>query len=277
MEHIEGIFQGVNNYKIYYQAYLPKTDIKGSIIIIHGLGEHSGRYDNVVNSLLPQGFAIYGFDQIGHGKSEGKREFVHQYEDFSGTLTIYKNKVKSWQPGKPLFLLGHSMGGLIAAEYLIDHSKDFTGAIISAPLISIPDNISKFTVITGKILSKIAPTIGITALDPGGISRDPEVVEEYINDPLVFQGKTTARLSVELLKAIMRVNDEVSKIVVPLLILQGSNDRLVNPQGARMLYEKANSQDKAIRVYEGLYHEVFNEPEREEVLADITDWLNGRS
>lgn len=276
MEHTEGIFRGVRDTNIYYQAHFPKTDVKASIIVLHGLGEHSGRYDNVVNYLVPQGYAIYGFDLLGHGRSDGKREFVHQYEDFTEILTIYKHKVKSWLPGKPLFLLGHSMGGLIATEYLIDHSPDFDGAIISAPLITIPDNISKFTIISGKILSAIAPTVGITEINPKDISRDQKVVNEYINDPLVFQGKTTARLSVELLKAIMRVNDEVNKIAVPFIVLQGSEDRLVNPQGAQMLHEKAGSQDKTIRIYQGLYHEVFNEPEREEVLADVIDWLNAR-
>ena len=276
MQHFEGIFKGVRDTKIYYQAYLPKTKTKGSIIIVHGLGEHSGRYKNVINHLLPKGFAIYGFDLIGHGKSEGPREFVQQYEDFPETLMIYKNKVKTWHPGKPLFLLGHSMGGLIATEYLIDHSRELTGAIISAPLITVPDNISKFTIITGKILSRIAPKMGITALDPTAISRDPEVVEDYINDPLVFLGKTTARLSVELLKAIMRVNEKASKIIAPFIVLQGSEDQLVNPEGARMLYESANSRDKTLKVYEGLYHEVFNEPERDSVLDDITNWLNDR-
>lgn len=276
MEHTEGIFRGVRDKNIYYQAYLPKSDIKGSIIIVHGLGEHSGRYDNVVKFLVPKGFAIYGFDLLGHGKSEGQREFVEKYEDFTETLTNYKNKVKSWQPEKPLFLLGHSMGGLIAAEYLIDHSNEFEGAIISAPLITIPDNISKLTVLAGKIFSTIAPKMGITALDSTAISRDPEVVNDYKNDPLVFHGKTTARLSVELLKAIMRVNDEASKIAIPFIVLQGSDDRLVNPEGAKMLHERAGSQDKSIKIYDGLYHEVFNEPERDQVLADVASWLNAR-
>ncbi len=276
MEHIEGIFRGARDTKIYYQAYLPRAEIRASIIVVHGLGEHSGRYENVVNHLLPQGFAIYGFDHIGHGRSEGHRGFVHQYEDFSDTLTTYKNKVKSWQPGKPLFLLGHSMGGLIATEYLIDHSKELTGAVISAPLIKVPDNIGKFTIISGKILSMVAPKLGITALDPTAISRDPEVVEDYINDPFVFLGKTSARLSNELFKAIMRVNEEVDKIEIPFIVLQGSEDLLVNPNGSRMLYEGANSQDKTLKVYEGLYHEIFNEPERGRVLEDIANWLNAR-
>ena len=276
MEHFEGIFRGVRDHKIYYQAYLPKAKTKGSIIVVHGLGEHSGRYDNVVNYLVPQGFAIYGFDLLGHGKSDGEREFVHQYEDFTETLTIYKNKVKSWQPGKPQFLLGHSMGGLIASEYLIDHSHEFNGAIISAPLITVPDNINKLTIFTGKIFSIIAPKMGITGIDPRAISRDPEVVDDYINDPLVYKGKTTARLSVELLKAILRVNEEVDKIHVPFIVLQGSEDRLVNPQGAKMLHRRAGSEDKVIKMYDGLYHEVFNEPEKDKVLLDVVRWLNAR-
>ena len=276
MEHIEGIFRGVREAKIYYQTYLPENGIKGAIIIVHGLGEHSGRYGNLVDYFLPQGFAIYGFDLLGHGKSEGEREFVHQYEDFTEILTIYKNKVKSRQPGKPIFLLGHSMGGLIAAEYLIDHSREFDGAIISAPLIAVPDNINKLTIIAGKLFSTIVPKMGITGIDPTSISKDPEVVNNYINDPLVYNGKTTARLSVELLKAIIRVNDEMEKIIVPFIVLQGSEDRLVNPEGANMLHEKAGSEDKTIRLYDGLYHEIFNEPERGEVLSDVAEWLNAR-
>jgi alpha-beta hydrolase superfamily lysophospholipase len=276
MEHLEGIFTGARNTRIFYQAYLPEDQVRASIIIVHGLGEHSGRYENVVNYLAPLGYALYSFDLIGHGKSEGERAFIEQYEDFTDTLTLYKNKVRGWQVDKPLFLMGHSMGGLIACEYLIDHSDEFIGAIISAPLIMVPDNINKATILAGKILSRIAPNMGITAVDPTGVSRDPDVVNAYETDPLVFHGKTTARLSAELLKAIMRVNDEIGKITVPFVVLQGSDDKLVNPRGSRMLYEHAGSDDKSMRIYDSLYHEVFNEPERDQVLADVASWLDKR-
>jgi alpha-beta hydrolase superfamily lysophospholipase len=274
MEHVEGIFEGARDIKIYYQAYLPVNDVRASVIIVHGLGEHSGRYDNVVNHLVPLGYALYGFDHIGHGKSGGEREFVEQFDDFRQTLTIFKNKVRTWQPGKPIFLLGHSMGGLIATEYLINHSGDFQGAVISAPAISVPDNISQMTVIAGKILSKLAPKMGIMALDANMISRDPQVVRAYVNDPLVHHDKTTARLSAELLEAIMSVDNQIEKISVPLIIVQGSKDALANPKGSKKLHERAGSPDKTIKIYSGLYHEVFNEPEREMVLRDVADWLD---
>ncbi|MDY6847190.1 MAG: alpha/beta hydrolase [Chloroflexota bacterium] len=276
MEHIEGAFKSNRDLKIYYQGWLPETESKAVIIIVHGLGEHSERYDNVVNHFVRLGYAIYGFDLPGHGKSGGEREFIHEFKDYSDTLTRYKKMVKKWQPDKSIFILGHSMGGLIVTEYLIDHSDDFQGAVISAPAITIPDNINPLTVFAGKVFSKIVPKMGIMALDPNLISRDEGVVEDYIEDPLVFHGKTTARLSAEMLRAIMRVNDEMREITAPLIVLQGSEDKLVNPQGSKMLYEGASSEDKTLKIYDGLFHEVFNEPEREKVLTDVASWLNAR-
>jgi len=245
-------------------------------MIVHGLGEHSGRYDNVVNHFVRLGYAIYGFDLPGHGKSGGYREFIQEFKDYSDTLITFKKMVKEWQPDKSIFILGHSMGGLIVTEYLIDHTDDFQGAVISAPAITIPDNINQLTVFAGKVFSKIVPKMGIMALDPNLISRDEGVVEDYIEDPLVFHGKTTARLSAELLRAIMKVNDEIRKITVPLIVVQGSEDKLAKPQGSKMLYERAGSEDKTLKIYDGLFHEVFNEPEREKVLTDVAAWLDER-
>ncbi len=124
-----------------------------------------------------------------------------------------------------------------------------------------------------KILSKIAPKMGLLALDVNGISRDPEVVEAYVNDPLVFHGKTPARIGAELLSAMMRITDEASKLTLPMTIVQGAEDILVEPSGAQMLYDKASSADKTLKIYEGMYHEVFNEPDRERVLKDVESWL----
>jgi alpha-beta hydrolase superfamily lysophospholipase len=181
--------------------------------------------------------------------------------------------VKEREGGKFIFLLGHSMGGLIASYYLIEHQDDFQGAIISAPSIKVSDSISKATIIMGKILSALTPSAGILALDANAISRDPEVVAAYINDPLVFNGKTTARLAAELLRAMLHVTAGAEKINLPFIVLQGSDDKLVDPEGAQLLYEKAASKDKTLKVYEGLYHEVFNEPERDLVLKDVEYWL----
>ena len=273
MNHIEGKFKGVRNANIYYQAWLPEGNVKAVLLVVHGLGEHSGRYMNVVNHFVPLGYAVYGLDHIGHGKSEGMREVVERFEDYTDTLTIYYNMVKGWQTGKPVFLLGHSMGGLIAAYYLLDHQADFRGAVISAPGIKVSARISQAAITIGKILSVLAPKAGVLALDVNGISRHPEVVRAYVNDPLVFHGKTPARLAAELVKTMSRVTAKVDKITLPFIVVQGGQDKLVDPAGAQMLYDKASSKDKTIKVYDGLYHEVFNEPERARVLKDVETWL----
>jgi len=273
MNHTEGNFVGVRNSNIYYQGWLPDGNVKCVLLVVHGLGEHCGRYMNVVNHFVPLGYAVYGLDHIGHGKSDGGREVVERFDDYIGNLTIYSNMVKVWQPSKPIFLLGHSMGGLIVPCFLLDHQADFKGSIISAPLVKTPANISPLTIIMGRILSAIAPKAGILGLDATGISRDPEVVKAYINDPLVFHGKTPARLAAEILKTMQRISVEAEKITLPFITIQGSADRLVDPGGAQMLYDKASSKDKVIKIYEGLYHEVFNEPERAMVFKDVETWL----
>jgi acylglycerol lipase len=276
MKHIEGMFNNAQKACIYYQGWLPEGEAQAVLFIVHGLGEHSGRYMNVVNHFVPLGYAVYGLDHLGHGKSEGGREEVQRFEDYTDPLTTYYNMVKGWQAGKPIFILGHSLGGLITTFYLLDNQEKFKGAIISAPAIKISENISSMTITMSKILSKVAPKAGVLALDASMISRDPEVVKAYNSDPLVFHGKTPARLASEMLKSMLRVKAEVSKISLPFITVQGSQDKLVDPGGAQMLYEGASSKDKTIKIYEGFYHEVFNEPERATVLKDVETWLTAR-
>jgi alpha-beta hydrolase superfamily lysophospholipase len=273
MKHIDGTFQGVRHTTIYYQAWLPERGVKAVLLIVHGLGEYCGRYANVVNHFVPLGYAVYGCDHIGHGKSDGGREVVDRFEDYTDTLTIYFKMVEEWQPGKPVFLLGHSMGGLIAAFYLLDHQEKFRGAIISAPPIQVGNSVSPATIVMGKVLSVFAPKAGVLPLDATGISRDPAVVKAYVEDPLVFHAKTPARLAAELLKAMQRVSAEAGRITLPFIAVQGTGDKIVEPGNARALCNKASSKDKTLKEYEGLYHEVFNEPERDQVLKDVETWL----
>lgn len=274
MSAMEGSFRGVRGTSIFYQAWLPEGDAKAVVLVVHGLGEHSGRYGNVVEALVPRGYAVYALDHIGHGKSGGEREVIERFEDFTATLTTYLGMVKAWQPGKPVFLMGHSMGGLIACAYLLDHQAEFRGAVISAPAIKVGAAVSGATIVMGKVLSAIAPKMGVLALDPTGISRDPAVVDAYVSDPLVHHGKTPARLAAEMLKAMQRVTAEIGTLTVPFIAVQGSEDRLVDPGGAQMLFDGASSKDKTLKVYEGFFHEVFNEPERATVLADVAAWLD---
>lgn len=273
MNHKEGYFKGVRDSKLYYQNWLPEGEIKAGVVIVHGLGEHSGRYGNVVSHFAPKEYAIFGFDQIGHGKSEGERELVKYFEDYTDSLSNFLDKVREWLPDKPIFLLGHSMGGLITSDYLLDHSDAFHGAVISAPAITVPDNITKSTIIAAKVLSKISPKMGMMQLDANDISRDPQVVRAYLDDPLVFNGKTPVRLMAEMLKAMIRVQEEMEKISTSIMLVQGGEDKLALPIGAKTLYKRASSEDKTLKIYEGLYHEIFNEPERDQVLQDVADWL----
>lgn len=273
MDQIEGTFKSLGKVNIYYQAWLPDGDVKAILFLVHGLGEYCGRYSNVVNHFVPLGYAIYGLDHPGHGKSDGEREVVNRFTDYTDTLALYYKMVKDWQPDKPIFIFGHSMGGLISCSYLLDHPTDFTGAILSAPAIKVSDNISSMTIAMGKILSCVAPKVGVIGLDTAGVSRDPEVVKAYVNDSLVFHGKTPARLAAELLKAMVRVTTEAHKITLPFIVVQGGEDKLVDPAGSQMLYDKAGSQDKILKLYKGLYHEVHNEPERATMFRDVETWL----
>jgi acylglycerol lipase len=276
MNHIEGKFKGARNTHIFYQAWLPEGDVKAVLPIVHGLGDHSGRYMNVVNHFVPLGYVVYGVDQPGHGKSDGPREYVESFDEFSDTLTAYLAMVKEWQPGKPIFLLSHSIGGLIASYYLLDHQAEFQGAVFSAPVVKVASHVTQMTVFMARTLSLLAPKAGVLPVDPATLSRDPDVVNAYINDPLVFHGKTTARLSAEMLRALTRVSAETGKITLPFLAMQGGADRLVDPDGAQILYERAGSKDKTLKIYDGLYHEIFNEPEHERVLGIVETWLAAR-
>jgi acylglycerol lipase len=274
MKHQEGFFKGVRGSNNYYQYWVPEDNPKASLVICHGVAEHSGRYMNVVNHFVPLGYAVYGFDHVGHGKSDGARVHVKRFEDYAETLKVYCDMVNEWQPGTPIYLIGHSLGGAISALYLFDHQEEVAGAVLSGPAVKVPDNISPATIFIGKILSVLVPRIGLVGLDAEGVSRDPEVVQAYVNDPLVYTGKMTARFGAEYLKTMKHISAEASKITLPILILQGGADKLVDPEGAKMLYAAVGSPDKTIKIYEELYHEIFNEPEHVQVLSDVEAWLN---
>jgi acylglycerol lipase len=273
MKHQEGFFKGARDANIYFQTWFPESEPKAALLIVHGLAEHSGRYMNVVNHFVPRGYAVYGIDHLGHGKSGGTRVYIERFDDYTNTLKVYFDMIHQWQPDKPIFLVGHSMGGLISAVYLLDHQIELAGAVLSGPAVKVPNNITPVILFMGKMLSALIPRFGLLGLDAGGVSRDPAVVQAYVSDPLVHTGKTTARLAAEMVKAMQYVSGQATKITLPIMIVQGSADRLVDPAGAQMLYDAVRSADKEIRIYDGFYHEVFNEPEHDKVLRDVEIWL----
>ena len=273
MKHQEGFFKGVREANIYFQSWLPEGEPRAVLLIVHGLAEHCGRYGNVVDHFVLLGYAVYGIDHLGHGKSDGTRVYVKRFDDYTNTLKAYFDKVRGSQPDKPIFLVGHSMGGLIGAVYLLDHQAELAGAVLSGPAVKIPSDVTPATIFVGKILSALIPKFGLLALDANGVSRDPAVVQAYVSDSLVHRGKATARLAAEMLKAMQTITAQAARITLPILIVQGSADRLVNPSGARMLYDAVSSVDKEIKIYDSFYHEVFNEPEHDKVLHDVELWL----
>jgi len=275
MKYQEGYLKGVRDTDIYYQYWLPEGEPRAVLLVAHGLAEHSGRYMNVVNHFVPLGYAVYGIDHLGHGKSGGERVYVERFQDYTKTLKKYFDMIREWQPEKPIFLIGHSMGGLISAAYLLEYQDELSGAVLSGPALKVPD-ISQATIFIGKLLSSIIPKVGLIQLESEGVSRDPAVVNAYVNDPLVYTGKITARLGAELLKAGQYVLESASKIRLPILIMQGGDDKLVDPSGAQLLYDLVSSEDKTIKVYHGFYHEVFNEPEHAQVLNDVETWIEAR-
>ncbi len=273
MNHQESSFTDSGNRQIYYQAWLPEGAPKAVLLLVHGLAEHSGRYMNIVNRFVPLGYAVYGADHPGHGRSTGLRGYVAKFTDYTDTLAEFARMVGAWQKDKPVFLVGHSMGGLIGALHLLSHQQELKGAVLSGPGVKVPDNIPAFTVFAGKLLSTLLPRVGIITLEEEAVSRDFAVLKAYREDPLVFHGKISARLAARMLQAMQKIEAEASQITLPILILQGSADRLVPPSAAQMLYDRVSSADKKLIFYEGFYHEVFNEPEHDRVLADVETWL----
>ncbi|MGF1692042.1 alpha/beta hydrolase [Photobacterium kagoshimensis] len=275
MTHYEAFFTNTMGKQVYTQSWHPDGNHPHAIVIIvHGLGEHSGRYQNLIQTLLPLNIAVYGFDHTGHGKSEGKRVFIGNFDEFINTLDSYVDHVKQTHPNSPLYLIGHSMGGLITSTYLIQHQNKIDGAILSAPAIQPPPQISPVLITLGKYIAAIAPTLPAVALDIKGLSRDDKVIDSYQQDPLVHAGNVTAGLSRQIQLAMGDVAQDGHRIKLPILVLQGTQDRLVNPQGAKFLVDTVSSKDKTLKQYDGLYHELFNEPEKAAVLKDVKQWIS---
>lgn len=277
MRYTEGTFAGPRGLTIAYRGWLPASPPRRVVLIVHGLGEHVGRYANVVDRLVPRGDAVYGHDHIGHGRSHGRRKHVERFADFDDVLTTFREMVRGWHPDLPLFILGHSLGGLITAHHLIDRQDGLRGAILSGPVVALEQAAPPLTVLAARLTSRLMPTAGVHAIDPTGISKDPDVVAAYLADPLVSRSKMSARLAVELMRASRRVSAEAGAITLPLLTVQGADDRLVAATGVRQVFARFGSSDKTLHVYDGLHHEVFNEPERDTVLDDVERWLEART
>lgn len=275
MQHDEDFFVGRNGEKIYRQWWLPSGEAEAVILIVHGLAEHSGRYRPLVHHFVPMGYAVYGFDHQGHGRSGGIRCHADCLEDFTENLQRMVLWIKEQQPGKKLILFGHSMGGLITANYLIDHQNEVDEAILSAPAMVSSVRPTTWQKVKVGLLHRIRPRAEFRTLEPQGVSRDPDVVQSYSSDPLVHRGPMSIGLSLVLGNAMSRVRDKAQAITLPLLVVQGGQDLLVDPQGAKTLFKIVSSKRKQLKYYPDAYHELLNEPEAPQVLELMENWLAG--
>ncbi|MBM3154159.1 MAG: alpha/beta hydrolase [Chloroflexi bacterium] len=274
MKHREGKFKGYNDLNIYYQCWEPEVSPKAVLLVAHGLAEHSGRYKNLVNYFVPKGYAVWAIDHRGHGKSEGMRSYVERFGEYLADLKTFFGIVRKEHKTDKIFLIGHSMGGTIATVYMIEHQKDFDGAILSGASLTQTAAVSPVLLALAGVISALMPKMGVTVLDASALSKDQAVVDAYVNDPLVFRGKVPARMGAELVRMWKALPEEMPKLNLPLLIMHGADDKLSSPEGSKILYEKVSSKDKTLKLYDGLYHEIFNEPEHKKVMADIESWLN---
>lgn len=272
--HVEGRFAGVGGLEIYWQAWLPQGDPRTVVLLAHGGAEHSGRYEWTAGELVARGQAVYAIDHRGHGRSQGPRAYVDRLEHAVADLNTLSDLARERHPGVPCFLLGHSMGGLIALAYALRHQDELTGLVLTAPLAVLDANVVARTAV--RALSAVAPRLPIYKIDSTTVSRDPEVVRAYERDPLNHRGLLPARTVAELATGTAGLPERLPSLRLPILTLYGTADRLVSTTGSALVEACCGSSDCTVRGYDGLYHELLNEPERDRVLGDVADWIEAR-
>jgi alpha-beta hydrolase superfamily lysophospholipase len=262
--------------RLHYHVWLPINGEEPLAIvgIIHGWSDHSGRYGNVVDHLTAHGFSVYGLDLRGHGHSDGQRGHIEAWEDYRLDIHAFLQVLERDYPDTPHFIMGHSMGGLALMEYVI-HFPDapIDGIVATSPLLSEP-NVPPIMNLLAKVLAQVAPRLGINpGTDSSTITRDTSGVEDYDNDPLVHT-RATPRFAMEMEVARQFVIKNADAIQHPFLLLYGDADGLVPPNVSRDIFKTVGSIDKTRHEYAGGYHELFNDLVKEDMLRDLTDWLN---
>jgi acylglycerol lipase len=268
----EEILESTDNFNLYSQSWR-STNSVAVVVVVHGYAEHSGRYQWAALKLVDRGFAFYTFDLRGHGRSLGARNIMPSFDDYLADLATFLERVKLKEPNKPIFLFGHSMGGTIAALFAIRQKPLISGLILSSAIL-VNRDISTLLLRTTILVGHLLPKFPILSLDSQMISRNPKVIKIYEADSLVYHGRMPARTLLGIIRAIVEIQSRANELELPLLILHGTEDRLVSIEGSKILYSYVSSKDKSIELYDGLYHELLNEPERVQILSDIELWLS---
>jgi alpha-beta hydrolase superfamily lysophospholipase len=270
----EGRFEGVGGLEIYWQAWLPGGTPRAIVTIAHGGAEHSGRYAWTAGQLIAHGYAVYALDHRGHGRSGGPRAYVDRVDHAVADLHTLIDLARDRHAGLPVVLLGHSMGGLISLAYALGYQDELSALVLSAPLAVLEANPVARTAV--RALSAVAPRLPIYKIDGTTVSRDPEVVRAYDADPLNHRGMLPARTVGEIAATVATFDARLPELTLPILTVYGSGDRLVDNAGSELVDARSASEDSTLIAYEGLYHEVLNEPERDRVIADVVNWIDAR-
>ena len=270
----ESSFEGIGGLKIFTRSWHPEGEPRGVVVIVHGFNSHSGQYLWVADQFAGNGLAVYALDLRGRGRSEGERYYVEKIEDYTEDVETLVKQAKSENPDLPVFLLGHSAGGVTACVYTLDYQAEIDGLICEsfAYDLPVPDIVLTFL----KGLSYMTPHTHLFSLNNKDFSRDPNVVEEMNNDILIKGESQPAHTAKVMLDAAARLREGFPSITLPVLILHGTEDKATNPSGSKEFYEATGSTDKTLKLYEGHYHDLLNDIDKEVVMADIINWIDER-
>jgi len=274
--HLEEAWKGTQNISIYHQRWEPDAAAKAVVCLVHGLGEHSGRYSRLTQCLNENRYSVMACDLPGHGKSGGPRGHVDTFEEFMQTIDLLLEKARSLHPQQPCFLYGHSLGGILVLAYVLQRKPALSGVIVTSPGLSNALEQQKLKVALSKILGNLVPKLTLdTGLDSAMISRDPDVVRAYQADPLVHSKASTA-MAKNTFAVIPWIFQHAAEFSLPLLVMHGGKDELAYPTGSERFCQ-AVSGDCTYKRWEGMAHELHNEPEKEDVFAYLLSWLDLRA
>ncbi len=272
----ERSFDGVDGVRIVYDVWTPDATPRGVVILSHGFGEHAHRYDHVAQRFGRDGLLTYALDHRGHGRSGGKRVLVKDISEFTGDFDTLVGIATHEHPDVPRIVLGHSMGGGIVFAYGVEHPDNYDLMVLSGPAVAAQTAVSPLLAWIAKTVGAIAPGLPLQQLDAGAVSRDPAVVDAYNTDPQVYHGKVPGGIARVLMLVGETMPQRAASLAAPLLVVHGSDDHLIPVEGSHQLVAAVGSSDVELKVYPGLYHEVFNEPEQDQVLDDVVSWINAR-
>lgn len=263
--------------KLPTRAWLPDDDApRAGVVLVHGLGEHVGRYDALATRMVRAGYAVHGYDQRGHGYAQGPRAQVRRFEDLIGDLAQFVATVRAWHPEAPLVLFGHSMGGVVAVRALQTDAVRADLLVLSSPALRDGNDVPGWVRAVVARLAEPFPGLPTVRIDAGALSRDPAEVEAYRQDPAVFHGPVKARLGTQMTKHGALAIAEAARLRVPLLIVHGKDDRVARPGASGELHRALHGGDATLELYDDGPHELFHDPLRDQVTADVLAWLGDR-